>query len=202
MPDWSTGILGCANCSDCGFCCLSTWCGCIAYGMNTALMEGHRGYSQCCFDQCSCPQSCECQYCGNACCLFAAFSANCSSFQGHPRDMTELILGISCELLTSMLRSIITGVLIYNQLTAIGKERGFYKEHIPSVCGCCDEACCLSIWCGPCMLTRVHREILNGISTDDTGHKAKTYEYKLGTFTVQNSMFENVKITETAKRAL
>jgi hypothetical protein len=131
MPEWSTCILGCSTCSDCGFCCLSTWCGCIAYGMNTALMEGHRGYSKCCYSACYCPESCECQYCGNACCLYAIFNTNGSSFRNgtfRSSNATELILGISCELLSSLLESILTGVLIYNQVKAVGKGKAFMSS--------------------------------------------------------------------------
>jgi hypothetical protein len=43
------------------------------------------------------------------------------------------------------------------------------------------------------MLTRVHREVLNDISTE--GHPAKTYTYSLGTFTITNTMFDNIKLT-------
>jgi hypothetical protein len=86
--------------------------------------------------------------------------------------------------------------LVYDQVTAVGNALGIYGKHIDAVCGCFDEACCLSFWCGPCMLTRVHREVLIDIEKENNvkNHKAKEYKYNFGKFEVVNSMFDGVKI--------
>ena len=193
--DWSTGLCGwCTNIDDCEFCCLATCCGCIAYGMNTALMRGHRGYSECCCGKW--PQSCEYQYCGDACCLYMYISNSRQLFDNNtfsPNNPVELILGLLCGCVSACVTNAFIGFLTYKQVEAVGKGRKIYKDdHIPMVCCGCDEACCESFWCGPCVLTRVHHEVLKDF--DENRDNAKKYEYNLGTFKQVNSMFESVKI--------
>ncbi len=193
--EWSTGLCGwCTNIDDCEFCCIATWCGCIAYGMNTALMEGHRGYSKCCCNFCDCPQSCECQYCGDACCLYAYISSlremSSNNFRGN--NGTELIIALICTCASACVTNAFLGFLTYKQVKAVGQGRGIYKDHLPIVCCCFDAPCCESFWCGPCVLTRVHHEVLKDF--EENGESAKRYEYNIGTFKQVNSMFDNVKI--------
>jgi len=104
----------------------------------------------------------------------------------------ELIAGLICGCASACVTNAFTGFLTYKQAKAVGEGRGIYKDHIPVICCGCDEVCCESFWCGPCMLTRAHREVLNDFA--ENGDNAKKYEYNLGTFRQVNSMFDSVKI--------
>ena len=194
--EWSTGLCGwCTNIDDCGFCCLATWCGCIAYGMNTALMTGHKGSSECCCGLCEWPKPCECQYCGEACCLYWYIDNSGRNFNNvrvNPNNPVELILTVLCGCVSSCVTNAFIGFLVYKQAKAVGEGRGIYNGHIPVVCCGCDEACCESFWCGPCMLTRVHHEVLEEYK--ESNDNPKKYDYSLGTFTSKNTMFDSVKI--------
>ena len=179
---WSTMILGCADCSDCGFCCLATWCGCIAYGMNTALMTGHTGSSKCgCIDY---PESCQCQYCGEGCRCYVLYG--CEQACCH-QDSTAGGDGGIGRLIGCCCAYTLIGPVISGQLKALGINRGFYPNPVPTICLCFDEPCCLSTWCAPCMLTRIHSELVHNTTV------VKPITYKGGVFTT-NTMFHNIKI--------
>ena len=187
--EWSSGLCGwCFNIDDCGFCCLATWCGCIAYGMNTALIEGHNGYSPCCL--CEWPESCECQYCGDACCLYC-FIDNSRQMSVNntfrPTNPTELAIGAAIGCLNTCITAAFLGFIVKKQVVAVGKAQNIYEPHLPVVCCGCDEPCCLSFWCIPCVLTMVHHEVLND-------KEWKKLTYKFGEFDQVNSMFDSVKI--------
>jgi hypothetical protein len=183
MPEWSTGICGCVDCSDCGFCCLATWCGCIAFGMNAALMQGKRGSSPCCIgcdSTCECSESCQYAYCGEACTAYWLPDA-LAKFAASRGEFDLGAVGVSAA------ASLLTASYVQNQLVVVGKHLKIYDK-LPPMCGCCNEPCCLSICCGPCMLTRVHHELIN----DTTNH---TYQFEPGSSVkFANSMFEGVKI--------
>jgi hypothetical protein len=163
MGEWSTGICGCGTCSDLCFCCFSTFCTPAAYGYNTALMRGVKN-------------PCRIQHCGAALMQFMYLCAIQQYSVTSPQYLGLMSLWV-CLTQTA---------LVKNMVVVVGTHNGVYKktEDLQECCICCDEPCCLSFWCMPCMLTRVQREVRN--------NPQKVYEYDDSkmTFKITNSMFD------------
>jgi hypothetical protein len=180
--DWSMGLCSCCfDVNDCGFCCLATWCGCIAFGMNSALMKGKRGSDPCCCGWIQCSETCQWDYCGDACTTFFAADAITKYFGMNGvnnGDIGMCVIGCASSLMNMQ--------LIQNQVVVVGRRLKIYEEKLPRVCGCFNEPCCISIWCAPCMLTRVHHELVH----DETN----VYTPIPGSVLFQNTMFDSVKI--------
>jgi hypothetical protein len=163
MAEWHTGILGCAEPSDCLFCMMATPCGCVAYGMNEARLKGHTNcidWGDCTHYTCYC-----CYFFGSTC------SDECSSTDNtsYIKNGFNLIVSPAVCLFAPLTKA---------QVDKVGRGRGRTIDQI-----CC-ETRFLSMFCWPCMLTRVHREL---IQYPDT--KAVTLETK-----TKNSMFDNIKL--------
>jgi len=162
MAKWHTGILGCAEPSDCLFCCMAFPCGCIAYGMNEALLNKSENcivWGDCAYYTCY------------SCCTLCAADTTASS------DANAQLCLLACKLAMCPFGCLFAP-LTKAQVDKVGRGRGITIDQI-----CC-ETRFLSMFCWPCMLTRVHREL---IQYPDT--KAVTLETK-----TKNSMFENIKL--------
>ena len=162
MAKWHTGILGCAEPSDCLFCMMATPCGCVAYGMNEARLKGHTN----CIDLGDCTH-----YTCYSCCTLCEADTTASS------DANAQLCLLACKLAVCPFGCLFAP-LTKAQVDKVGNARGIT---IHQIC-CIDETRFLSMFCWPCMLTRVRREL---IQYPDT---------KAVVTTTKNSMFENIKL--------
>ena len=167
-PEWSTGILGCADVYDVLFCMMATPCGCVAYGMNASQLRGHSNCISCqeCFDY-------TCYNCIICCAPDDSVSSSADACSGIGR-----LLGFFFGCLGAQLTN--------SQIQYVGEQRGIYKPHVSEHCWITDTYW-PSLFCWPCVLTRVHRELLNNPSI-----KAKHINFV--DYTTENSMFDNVKL--------
>ena len=173
---WATGLFGfLSNCEDCMFCCMALPCGCIAYGMNSATMEDSGCISTWACTYFTCYPCC---LCGSIC------SDECSSTDANSqyRNCFSLVLSPICWFIAP---------LTHEQANSAGKQLGIYTNEEPPSCCYIDENSCPSIWCWPCMLTKVHHSLKNT-------KNLKPMKFKGGQYVVaktKNSMFENIKLT-------
>jgi len=116
---------------------------------------------------------CRIQHCGAALMQFLYLSAIQQYAATSPQYLGLMSLWVCFS----------QAALVKNMLVVVGEYSK--KDDLPVCCFCFDEPCCLSIWCMPCMLTRVRHEVLN--------HTRKTYEYdesKMVFKMAANSMFD------------
>jgi len=153
---WSTGLFEFAD--ECGFCCLATWCGCIAYGMNSAQIE-KTGDDSMSWEACRYYTCFWCFFVGGLC------DNQCT----RKNELDPISLTVCC--VSSPLICLLAP-LTNKQVNFVGTRR---KIHNGEFC-CVDENSCPSIWCWPCVLTRVHKEIAKHSSEMKGTFKSGDYE--------------------------
>ena len=166
--EWSTGLFEFAD--ECGFCCLATWCGCFAYGMNSAQIK--QGGDSMSWEACTYYTCFWCFFVGGLC------DNQCTG----KNELNPISLGVCC---VSSPLICLFAPLTNKQANFVGKQR---KIPNGEVC-CIDENCCPSIWCWPCVLTRLHKEIAK--------HPSEIKgTFKSGDYTPVNSMFASMKLSK------
>ena len=163
---WSTGLCDCfATQDDCQFCCLATFCSCIAFGVNTAHMRRKEH-----------PYMIE--NFGQPCMQFMYFSAIQQYSVLAPQTLGLLCCWVSLS----------QTVLVENMLVVVGRKLKVYhiNEDLPAFVWCFDKPCCESFWCIPCVLTRIHHEVTANNITYDYNEGARMF--------MTNSMFEGMRL--------
>jgi hypothetical protein len=170
---WSTGLFGCfSSINDCAFCFMAIPCGCVAYGMNSALIMGHKDCSNCIsWDDCV-------DYtCYN--CIVCCDQNDSVSSNADVNNLAGAIKLCCCPFLC------LKAELTNNQVQYVGEKRLIYNPKVTTHC-CITDTYWPSMFCWPCVLTRVHRELIEH-------PEIKATHINFGEYT-KNSMFDNIKL--------